>query len=195
MRNSNKLVYGVGIKGNESTVDLNGNHLQSYYRWSNMIKRCYSLTIHKKYTTYIGCTVCEEWKLYSNFKLWFDKNYIDGYELDKDILIDGNKIYSPETCCFVPRYINLLFTDSNKSRGLYPIGVHLHNKINKFISLINTHHKRIYLGYFDTPEDAHNTWLKAKREYARKLAIDAYMNNEIDERIMNAIIIKAYNLI
>ena len=195
MIKSNKLVHGVGIKGNESVKYFCGKNFTSYTTWQNMLLRCYSHKYRNKFPTYINCYVYDGWKYYSNFKKWFDAHYIKNYHLDKDILIDGNKIYSPETCCFVPHYLNSLFVDRNKSRGDYPIGVHLHIRNNKYQANINKYGKTEYLGSFDTPEEAHNVWLKAKREYARKLAIDAYMNNEIDERIMNAIIKKAYNLI
>ena len=187
-----KLIYGIGIT--DVQCSENYNQYNSHRIWVEMLRRCYSNEQAIKFPSYIGCSVCDAWKLYSNFKQWFDKNYIEGYQLDKDILIDGNKVYSTETCCFVPQYINCLFTDSNKARGIYKIGCNLHKLTNKYISQISINNKKVYLGLFDNEMDAHNAWLKAKREYARKLAINAYMNNEIDEIIMNAIIIKAYNL-
>ena len=74
----------------------------------------------------MGCTVCEEWLNYSNFKVWYDQNRIKGMalDLDKDILFKGNKVYSPETCCFVPHAINTLFLNGKKNRGDLPLGVH-----------------------------------------------------------------------
>lgn len=62
----------------------------------------------KNKPTYEGCTVCDEWLYFSNFKKWFDENYIEGFQLDKDIIIRGNKVYSPQTCCFVPKEINII---------------------------------------------------------------------------------------
>ena len=193
MKNTNKLLYGIGICDISSIV-CNRKRDISYVYWTNMFKRCYSNSALLKRPTYIGCSVSDEWKYYSKFKTWFYKNYIETYHLDKDILIDGNKIYSPETCCFIPHYLNSLFVDCGKTRGQYKIGVCYNKSLNKYQSNITLYTKNVHLGLFDNEIDAHNTWLKAKREYARKLAINAYMNNEIDERIMNAIIIKAYNL-
>lgn len=187
-----KLVYGFGITDSKSTYD--GNRIKSYRVWKDMIRRCYSSECQLKYPTYIGCSVCDEWKYYSKFKSWFDKNYVDGYQLDKDILVNGNKVYSPNSCCFLPNYLNSLFLDNGKSRGLYPTGVYFNACTGKFHAQIKNTNIQIYLGLFDTPDDAHDVWLKAKREYARELAINAYMNNEIDERIMNAIIKKTYDL-
>jgi len=193
MKNTNKLLYAIAICDISPMVE-NRNREISYSYWTNMFKRCYSNSSLLKRPTYIGCSVCDEWKYYSNFKKWFYENYIDGYQLDKDIIIDGNKVYSPETCCFVPNYLNSLFVDCGKSRGKYKIGVCYNKSLNKYQSNITLYKKTVHLGLFYNESEAHNAWLIAKREYARKLAINAYMNNEIDERIMNAIIKKAYNL-
>lgn len=187
-----KLIHGIFICDIQS--ELNGIMFKYYNIWYEMIRRCYCINYKTKKPTYNGCSVCNEWYILSNFKKWFDKNYIENYHLDKDIIIDGNKVYSPDTCCFIPQYINSLFNDNKRSRGKYLLGVFWSIDHNKFRSLLSIYNKQIHLGYFDNELDAHNAWLKAKREYARKLAIDAYMNNEIDERIMNAIIKKAYNL-
>jgi hypothetical protein len=114
--------------------------------------------------------------------------------LDKDLLIKGNKIYSPDTCCFVPHYINSLFTECKITRGNYPIGVSYDIERHLYQAKISINSRSKNLGRFNSETEAHNIWLKAKREYARELAINAYMNNEIDERIMNAIIKYAYQL-
>lgn len=69
----------------------------------DIINRCYNAKFREKQLQYTGCTVCEEWLNYSNFKVWYGQNGIKGMalDLDKDILFKGNKVYSPETCCFV----------------------------------------------------------------------------------------------
>lgn len=99
-------VCGVGIKGSLKTREY-GLRVKSYTVWVGMISRCYNEGRHKTHPTYIGCSVCDEWLYYPNFKVWFDDNYIEGYELDKDIKVKGNKIYSPETCMFVSKAENL----------------------------------------------------------------------------------------
>lgn len=187
------LLYGFGITDTKSRYNTEPQ-FKSYRVWRDMIRRCYSQKAQIRNPTYIGCSVCDEWKHYSNFKKWFDLNYVDGYQLDKDILINGNKVYSPETCCFIPPYLNSLFNDSRKIRGLYPQGVCFDKYSHKFNASIKNNGKRIHLGVFSCPNEGHKVWLKSKHEYARELAIKAYMNNEIDERIMNAIIKKAYEL-
>lgn len=50
-----------------------------------------------------GCSVCEEWLTFSNFKRWMEQQDYEGKALDKDLLVSQNKTYSSETCVFVPR--------------------------------------------------------------------------------------------
>ena len=131
--------------GNFKSHNINNVVTKEYEEWRHMLERCYNIKIQKKHPTYIGCTVCEEWLNFQKFaKWWTDNHYeIKNYrmELDKDILIKGNKIYSPETCCIVPSNINTLFTKANKSRGQYPIGVSYHIPTNKFVSNYNNNEK------------------------------------------------------
>lgn len=96
-----------------------------------MLTRCYNHKSLKKNPSYIGCSVCDEWLTYSNFKRWYEdpiNGYREGYHLDKDILVKGNKVYSPETCCFVPHSINCLLLTRQRKRGALPIGVTIRHK-------------------------------------------------------------------
>jgi hypothetical protein len=82
--------------------------MQADNRYSNMMTRCLRTDIHP---TYEGCAVCEEWQISKQaFLEWIFKNYYEvdneRMELDKDILVKGNRVYSPSTCCFVPHSIN-----------------------------------------------------------------------------------------
>lgn len=141
-----------------------------YKIWCSMIGRCYYEKYKKNKPTYIDCTVCDEWKYFSNFKKWFDKNYIDGYELDKDIIIKGNKVYSPETCCFVPQEINSVFKNRINRLSNLPKGVIFSDSRLKYKAQIMEGFKRKYLGYFDTPELAFNAYKKAKESYIKEVA-------------------------
>ena len=118
-------VYGVGITGIEPIRDENGEIFDSYKCWKNMLRRCYSAKLQTKLQTYKGCYVHNEWLYYPNFKKWYNENYyeIDGKisQLDKDILIKGNKVYSPDTCVFTPQFINKLFIKRQNCRGELPI--------------------------------------------------------------------------
>ena len=83
-----------------------GKTSKAYYRWRHMIARCYDTKTQESMPTYNGCTVCDEWQNYQNYSRWFADNFIQGLDVDKDILVDGNKIYSPNTCKFVSHQEN-----------------------------------------------------------------------------------------
>lgn len=100
----NHRVEGIGVNDSIGSSDS-----EIYKKWRQMLHRCYDLTEAYKRPTYDNCFVCEEWLTFSNFKKWFDKHYVEGWHLDKDVIVKNNKIYSPLTCCFVPREINNLF--------------------------------------------------------------------------------------
>lgn len=102
---------------------VGGKHLKYYRVWVSMLRRCYSEKYHLSMPTYIGCSVCDEWKTLSVFKKWHDANYVKGFHLDKDLLVEGNKVYSPETCIYASPTINVLLTDHRRARGKYPQGV------------------------------------------------------------------------
>ena len=89
------LVCGVGVFDAEYKRDANPITSVAYRCWHNMLIRCYDENYQKREPSYIGCSVCDEWLVFSNFKRWFDENYVKDYQLDKDILVKGNKIYSP----------------------------------------------------------------------------------------------------
>ena len=171
-------VYGIGVTGLEPTRDEAGEMLDSYICWNSMLKRCYSTKLQKKYPTYKGCYVSEGWLYYHNFKNWYNENYyeIDGKtsQLDKDILIKNNKIYSPDTCVFVPKFINTLFIKCQNSRGQYPIGVRYDKTSKKYIARLRVFKDgkktRKYLGSFNTVNEAFEAYKKAKEEYIKEVA-------------------------
>ena len=110
---------GVSYSGMKMNTEM--RHSVSYYKWKNMVQRCYDKKIHKKYKPeYKDKSVCEEWLNYSNFKIWFDEHYVqcknNQIDLDKDLLVQGNKVYSPETCVFLLHYQNTMFERSAKDK-------------------------------------------------------------------------------
>lgn len=160
-----------------------------YRAWKGMLERCFDPSLKIKYPTYIGVTCCDEWLHLTKFKEWFDSNYIPGYELDKDLLIKGNKLYSPNTCCFLPADLNKLLTKSNKARGPYLIGVQFHKRAKKFTSQMNNGQgKVLHLGYFTTELEAHAAYKAAKEKLIQEVA-DMYLNaNRINRTIHNALL-------
>lgn len=100
-----KCYFGVGCIG-----EILPNYKSRTFRvWKEMIRRCYDEKLRDKYPTYKNVIVCKEWLCYAYFKKWFDENYIENYELDKDKKQQGikNKIYSPKTCCFISKSENV----------------------------------------------------------------------------------------
>lgn len=143
---------------------------KSYNIWVGMIKRCYDKKRQEKQSSYKGVTVCEEWHNFQNFAKWFEENYIEDFHLDKDILQKGNKIYSPETCCFVHQEINQTLVNRRISRGEYPIGVHLQKSSGYYIAQIRKNNDVIYLGLFNTVYKAFQAYKTAKELWIKKMA-------------------------
>lgn len=147
----------------------NSNQLDLICRrtWKSMFNRCYGVVI---LPTYIGCTVSEDWHDYLNFKDWFISNYKEDFELDKDLIIEGNKIYSKDTCCFVPLLINA--TLSIKPNGNLPYGVKIEQYKGKisYVVRISIRGKREYLGVYKSETEAGNVYKRRRSEYLKELA-------------------------
>lgn len=181
-------IYGVGFCDIKHSVTLdNGSIMPSYNTWHDMLKRCYSEKLHKKEPTYIGCSVCNEWKYFSNFKDWFDSNYVEGYSLDKDILIKGNKVYSPSTCCFIPRGLNSLLTNRRNHRGKYPLGVSKASYSDNYEAAVYKSGKRVHIGTFKTIEEAFGAYKQIKEAYIKEVANEYYTKGLITKRVYDAL--------
>ena len=167
-------VCGIGYLGIGKYEPYVGKKLTLLYNtWKHMLERAYYKLHQQKFPTYKDVTVCEEWHNFQVFAKWHEENHkphMAGWQLDKDILFKGNKIYSPETCCFVPAEINYIFVKADSIRGKYPIGVHVDNRRNKYIATITLNNEPKHLGTFDTPEEAFQTYKIAKEEYIKEVA-------------------------
>lgn len=180
------LVLGWGINDSKRPV-MHGTQKELIYKtWTSMIRRCYSPKYHKYKPTYIGCEVCDEWKYYSNFEKWFNEHYKQGYVLDKDILVQGNRVYSPNTCCFVPPYINGLLATNASKRGKYKTGVYWYN--GKFITQCGINRTQQRIGSFDNEDDAHEAYKKAKYAEIKRVAAEALENGYIDKKVYDALL-------
>lgn len=169
----------------DAPLTVNDNKISlPYGYWLNMIKRCYSKKLLTNRPTYMNCKVCNEWLNYNNFYTWYKCNYyeIEGEKmcLDKDILIKGNKIYSPNACIFVPSRINSLFVNCNKKRGNLPLGVSFNKNKNKYVAQyskkINDKTKNTIIGLFNTIEEAFNIYKQTKENYIKQVA-DEYKHS------------------
>lgn len=175
-------VYGIGYLGiGRHKADNKSKATLVYRKWSGMLGRGYCNKYKGKNPTYKDVTVCEEWHNFQNFAQWFEENYIEGWHLDKDILQKRNKIYSPETCCFVPQEINLLFTNNTIS---CQEDMKIRKGYKKYRVRININKKIISLGTFSTPEEAFEAYKTAKEKYIREVA-DKW-RGQISERCYQA---------
>ena len=157
-----------------------------YATWNAMITRCYNENLRHKHPSYKDCTVSEYFRYLSNFKEWYHKQIgsdKEGWHLDKDILVKGNKVYSENTCCFVPQEINALFTKAERIRGKYPIGVYYdtsktHKRFSARVSK-NGKHKRF--GSYLTPEEAFVVYKREKEKHIKEVANE--WKDKIDPRV------------
>ncbi len=190
-----KLVYGVGINDadyvTQPTDRITGErgYCPYYRKWCSMLRRCYSKKFQENQPTYKGCTVCEKWLTFSNFKAWMEKQDWRGKQLDKDLLDSENKVYSPDTCVFVSVTLNNFVSDRGGSRGNYMIGVYLDKSRNKFQSHCNNPFtkKTENLGRFTSELEAHLTWKAKKLEFVDLLQQQGYIE---DDRIYEALKLK-----
>ena len=168
-----------------------GRHMTKEYRlWNNMINRCYNEKELSRNPTYKDCHVSEDWRYLSNFKEWCNRQIgfeQEAWHLDKDILVKGNKVYSENTCCFIPKEVNLLFTKADRIRGKYPVGVYYdtsktHKRFSARVSK-NGKHKRF--GSYLTPEEAFAVYKREKEKYIKEVANK--WKDQIDPRVYESL--------
>lgn len=179
-------IEGVGYLGDGKYSPYNkGVVSKSYRAWKNGLTRCYNDKIHIKRPTYKDCIFCDDWLEYQKFAEWYEnhESYGLGYELDKDLMVRGNRVYSPETCTMLPYEINQVITMSRI--GEFPQGVWKNG--NGFCCAITyaCNDKRTYLGYYKTIEEASAAYVKAKEDYIHSLA--EKWHGKIEERAYQAL--------
>ena len=186
-------VYNIGVLGTKYASTINGVHTKEYKLWTSMLERCYSGNSRNKYPTYEYCEVSDNFKSYEYFYGWCHKQIgfdNDGngnpFQLDKDLLVKGNKVYSEYSCVFIPREINQLLTKSTASRGEYLIGVYYHKGDKAFKARVNKNKgKQEYLGSFKTEIEAFNAYKQAKEAFIKEQANN--WKSQIDERAYEAL--------
>ena len=189
-------LFGVGYLGEgKYKISINGKFTDEYNIWYHMVTRCYDPKYHEKRSTYKDCKVEDYLLNFQHMATWIDENY---YEvpgevmcLDKDILCKGNKVYSRETCIFVPERINLLFTKRDNDRGKDPIGVYQSPSGNYQAYCNNGYGKQIKLGSYKTKEEAFEVY-KQYKEKVIKEVIDSY-EGRIPEPYYSRLKIAMYN--
>jgi len=181
-------IYGVGYTGEGRFKSTKSSpHAKIYYLWTHVLERCYSIEWQKNNPTYKMCSVDEKWHNFQNFAIWYEENfkpeYMEGWHLDKDIIIQGNKIYSSETCMFAPNELNALCKSTKKSeKGLLKAVVQSPNKHGKFFARIGRNNKRDNLCMRDTQEESfldykinkEREFKKAAEKWKDKIPTEAY---------------------
>ena len=182
-------VCGVGTVGTKYLSRVNGVKTKEYELWKSMLRRCYSDKYQKKYPTYEGCEVSNNFKSYEYFYEWCHKQIgfsNQDWQLDKDLLVKGNKVYSEDSCVFIPKEINTLLTKSTSSRGEYLIGVCWHKARKAFMAQVGKGKGKLkHLGYFTTEIEAYNAYKQAKEVFVKEQA--EKWKSQIDERAYEAL--------
>lgn len=174
-----KSYYGAGYNsgGKHKTWTggrEDGDSTLAYRKWTNMLQRCYCQKYLAWKPEYEGCSVAPEWLDFQGFAEWFEQQdlYAEKLQLDKDILVKGNKVYAPENCCLVPSRINLLLLTGKRARGELPIGVRKSG--NRFRATMRIRGERKSLGSYGTVLEAFIAYKTAKEEYIRDLVENDY---------------------
>ena len=182
-------VYGIGVLGNKHPITINGVLTREYKLWTSMLVRCYSDNFKKRQPTYEGCEVSENFKSYEYFYEWCHNQVgfsNKDWQLDKDLLIKGNKVYSESTCVFIPSEINSLLTKREASRGEHLIGVCWSNTHKAFVARVSRNKgKQEHLWFFKTELEAFNAYKTAKESFIKEQA-DKW-KSQIDIRAYNAL--------
>lgn len=184
------MIYGVGINDSNYKIHTKVNEKSLfcpfYTKWRSMLERCYSEKYQRNQKTFVGCSVVKEWHSFMNFKAWMEKQDWEGNDLDKDILVAGNKIYGPTTCVFVSKGVNRFMREHFKS--LNPensVGVYFNLKKGKYIAECRIHNgPKKHLGAFHSKENARIAYLKFKRTQALILA-EEQTNELVKNSLMN----------
>lgn len=180
-------IHGVGFIGAGShRPSLNGRDTRQYTMWTRMLERCYCPKKQKSNPAYIGCIVHESWHNFQAFADWYeDQPYKgDGYQLDKDIIKKGNKMYCPEFCRIVPAQINKLLGDNRARRGDLPMG--MQEKNGRFYVKLSKFGSMVYIGAYGDVKEAFNAYKEAREAYIKECA--EYFRSAMDDDVYEALL-------
>ena len=190
-------VSGYGIKGIKYPTrdEMNTKkYALEYLTWCNMLKRSVDKKYEDKFPSYKEVSCDPRWQYYENFYEWmheqenFEKlKEQNDMNLDKDILIKGNKLYSPDLCTLVPRRINNLLLKSDAIRGQYPMGVHYYPRNKKYGAVEGSRDNQRFLGLCDTIEEAFMKYKEAKEQRIKDMAKEEYEKENITKKCYEAL--------
>ena len=175
-------ICGVGYYGNALPKRSHPKIERIYNVWSKMIRRCYDAE-YIQFKDYSDCSVSEYFASFEHFSTWYlsqvgsDQN---NWQLDKDLLYKGNRVYSEDTCCIVPHEINNLLRRYTKNSSTCK-GVYYNTKLGKF----SAHLLGKYIGLFATEIEAFYAYKEAKETYIKEVANK--WKDKIDPRVYEAL--------
>lgn len=192
-------VYDRGYMGDGSykgsrTVDGVQKKTSEYEAWRGMLKRSYCPKTQERQPTYIGCSVHPDWHNFQTFAKWYTSQvgYVEGWDMDKDLLVEGNKVYGPDTCILLPRPINSLLSMANMITGRFlPRGIHKHGTGYR-VEVASLADKRVTKTY-RTQEEAIKVRNKNTIERIDEI-VDVY-SDTIPEHVMSIIKKRLYKLL
>lgn len=187
------LTYGVGYMG---VGDFTSKDKRIYSLWSTMLKRSYCEKFHLIQPSYKGVSVCEEWHNFQNFAEWCcnqeffnaKDNMGKSYHLDKDLLVKGNKVYSPKNCCFIPEEINASITTRSSSKNASKVvGIFKHKTTKRYRVFSNVVGQgRKHVGYYETLKEAFEVYKRIRELHNKALA--EKWKGKIDDKVYVALL-------
>lgn len=185
-------VCGVGFNDVQFQVKVDGKIVWQYHLWGHMLGRCFDAKFKQRSPTYEAATCCDDWLSFATFVEWLNKEVgysgkLDGYQLDKDLIIKGNKTYSPDVCSLVPQAVNSLLTDHGAARGEFPVGVTFDKGRGKFRACLNCFGRHKHLGYYTTIESASFAYKIDKEAHIKVVALQhkGVLKPAVFESLMN----------
>jgi hypothetical protein len=189
------LVRGIGIYEPRVLCMTDAPHLPRVYSvWNCMLRRTTTEYIEKN-PSYAGLSVADEFHRFSDFAEWMMRQIgwsKEGYQLDKDLLVKGNRVYSPETCVFLPPAVNTVIISRANDRENIPIGIRKYRDGRRYLARIRMGGGMIHLGIFDDSDSAFFAYKEAKEAYIKRLAVQ--YRSEIDPRAYAAMMAYEVNI-
>jgi len=172
------VIYGIGI----TDVTYIVNKCPYYIKWQQVVRRCVSHEYKSKRPN-VYAELCDDWNYFSKFKDWMSKQQWANKEIDKDLLVRGNRKYSPETCIFVEPRVNSFINDTRSKLTNLPKGCSKQANGKIIVQVRDWESgKRLYVGTFANVELAQVAWLQAKHRLSCALA-----KTQTDVRVITAL--------
>jgi hypothetical protein len=137
--------------------------LPAYQMWRDMCRRCFDDEVRATQPYYETVTIDKSWTDFQNFAPWYYSNFVEEWELDKDLFSGEAKRYAPETCCFLPRRLNGWLERIRSIKSGETLGYSYHSRDLVYnVRLRDSSDKLIHLGYFKSEKEARFAYVCGK---------------------------------